>query len=154
MKQIQMLNVAELQKLFGTTIFSSLDASAIEKLQPLLERKSCARGEYLRHTDKECGDLYIIESGRFALADSEHSVLAYRTNGECIGLLSTLFAGPQLLDSIATEESIVIQLDAGSMKMLEFSDPHLSLQLMRCIRSALAPLMHDGFKLMYNLYKS
>ncbi len=154
MKILPMLNIENTTQLLDKTIFSSLDMTAIEKLLPLLERKSIPRGEVLREMGEEKGDLYIIESGQFRETDADHAVLATYGAGECIGLLAVLFDGPQILSTAATEDSVVLQLDAGSLRMLEFSEPRLSLQILRCIRTALSPSMSAGLRLMYQLYQS
>ncbi|MBQ1265349.1 MAG: cyclic nucleotide-binding domain-containing protein [Proteobacteria bacterium] len=154
MKTIAMLTPEELRALLKETIFSSLDDTALEKLLPLFERHQVDRGEFIRYTDETSGSLYIVETGSFSLCDSDHSILQTFERGGCIGLLSTIFAGEQLLDTQALEDSTLIVLDAGSLKMLEVSEPALALQILRCIRTALAPSMHQAIRLMYHLYQS
>lgn len=154
MKNIAMLELGELESLLKETIFSTLDTPSIEKLIPLFERHQVERGEFIRKTDKESGSLYIVEKGLFSLCDADHSILKTFQRGDCIGLLSTVFPGEQLLNTQSIEESTFLIIDAGSLKMLELSEPALALQLLRCIRTALAPVIQQSIRLMYQLYQS
>ena len=154
MKTIAMLDLGEFENLLKETVFSSLDKPSLEKLIPLFERRQAERGEFIRQTDKESGSLYIVENGLFALCDADHSIIRTYRRGDCIGLLSTLFAGEQLLNTQSIEESTFLTIDAGSLKMLEVSEPALALQLLRCIRTALSPIVHQSLRLMYQLYQS
>lgn len=154
MQTLPMLSSQEIRNFLKKTIFSQLDTKLVDKLLPLIERFKVTSGEVIRKIGDESGSLILVESGKFSASDADHSVLATYGEGECIGPLSVLFGGTQLLKTQATEESIIIVLDAGSLKMLEFSEPHLMLQIFRCIRLYAGPKFHAAEQLMLQLYQS
>lgn len=153
MKMLSMIGSDETSKLLDESIFSGLDVQSREKLYPLFERKSVSKGEMIRKINEEVGDLFIVESGAFYETSADNSVLATYGRGQCIGALSSLFSVKQVLNTQATEDSVVLQIDAGSLVMLEYSDPRLLLQLWRCIRSAVSPQVDGILHLMYELYQ-
>jgi len=154
MQTLNMLSSQEVQVFLKKTIFAQLDATLIEKLLPLLERYSVSRGEVIRKIGEESGSLILVEKGKFTASDADHSVLATYGVGDCIGPLSVLFSGAQLLETQAAEESVILTIDGGSLRMLEFSEPHLMLQIFRCIRLYASPKFHAAEQLMLQLYQS
>jgi len=154
MQSLRMHTQQELYELFKQTIFSAIDPASVEKLHPLIERRSVKKGEVLRKIGEEYGDLVIIEEGKFAMCDADHSVMNSLGPGDCIGPLSIIFHAPQTLETQATEDSVILMLDAGSLRMLEYSEPLLIIQLYKCIRIAVSPKIKALQKLMLELYQS
>ncbi len=154
MQSLRMHTVQELNELLKHTIFSAIDPASVEKLHPLIERRSVSRGEVIRKIGEEYGDLVLIEEGKFSMCDADHSVLNSLGPGDCIGPLSVIIHTPQMLETQATEDSVILMLDAGSLRMLEYSEPLLIIQLYKCIRLAVSPKFKAVQKLMLELYQS
>ena len=122
--------MTEVEALAATPLFASLDEAGLEALATAGSRRSLERGDVLFHQDDEPGALYIVVSGRIAIAnrsfDGRESMVALMEDGDLFGEMPLFDNGPgRSADARALEPSELIELPYEPIRELFNTQPEL-----------------------------
>jgi CRP/FNR family transcriptional regulator, cyclic AMP receptor protein len=106
--------------LTGTELFAELDAEAIAPIVAAAERLELRRGDVLFREGDEPDRLYVVESGRIAIAnrssDGRESVMALMERGDLFGEMGLLDGLGRSAAARALEPSAVIAIPYPPVK--------------------------------------
>lgn len=113
-----------------TTLFADLDAASVGALASECTRRTLERGDVLFHQDDEPGAIYIVISGRIAIAnrsfDGRESMVALMEDGDLFGEMSLFNEGQgRSADARALEPSELIELPYQPIRQLFTAQPSL-----------------------------
>ncbi len=145
-QKISMLPREQLLELIKMTPFSALEDADISKLAGLSEFCIVRAGECIRSDADSVSALFIIISGKVGLHTVQEERLTELGEGECFGMLSLIFPGLSCPMAYAMEDTAFIMLDSVAYRMIGLSDPKLAVSLLRCIQSAVNPLLLKASK--------
>lgn len=115
--------MTEADVLAETPLFSKLDPENLELLAASCSTRTLGRGDVLFHQDDESGALYIVVSGRIAIAnrsfDGRESMVALMEEGDLFGEMGLFDEGQgRSADARALEPSQLIELPYGPVRDL------------------------------------
>ena len=141
---VAMPKLKDLSAILEKSVFAEIETENIEKLARILECGRTKAGEYVYQMGDSNHALYIIVSGEIAVCEPmKHKVLANLTQGDSFGMLSLFFNCNVSPDVKAVEDSTFLVLDAGTLRMIEVSDPNLAIVVLRCVRKAIGELVSE-----------
>lgn len=116
--------------LAATPLFSNLDEASLEALAGACSRRTLGRGDVLFHQDDESGALYIVVSGRVAIAnrsfDGRESMVALMEVGDLFGEMGLFDDGQgRSADARALEPSELVELPFEPIRQLFSDQPNL-----------------------------
>jgi CRP-like cAMP-binding protein len=116
--------------LADTPLFANLGPDSLDALAASCSRRSLARGDVLFHQDDESGALYIVVSGRIAIAnrsfDGRESMVALMEDGDLFGEMGLFDDGEgRSADARALEPSELIELPYDPIRELFTNQPGL-----------------------------
>lgn len=116
--------------LAGTPLFANLDDDSLAALAAESTRRTLGRGDVLFHQDDESGALYIVVSGRMAIAnrsfDGRESMVALMEDGDLFGEMGLFDVGEgRSADARALEPSELIELPYEPIRDLFNEQPSL-----------------------------
>jgi len=122
--------MTEAAVLADTPLFSNLDEASLETLTSSCTKRSLARGDVLFHQDDESGALYVVVSGRIAIAnrsfDGRESMVALMEDGDLFGEMGLFDNGEgRSADARALEPSELIELPFEPIRELFTNQPSL-----------------------------
>ncbi len=144
-QSLSIMNVADFAALMKQTLFADLEAKHIAALHSMCECRLASSGECIRQVGEMADALAIVATGRVRLVDpTRRETLAHFSAGQAFGLISLLFPGQGYVEVYAVEETTLVILDAGNLRMIEVSNPELAIVVNRAVRSALAPIFANA----------
>ena len=122
--------MTEADVLAGTTLFADLDPASLDALAAACTRRTLERGDVLFHQDDEPGSIYIVVSGRIAIAnrsfDGRESMVALMEDGDLFGEMSLFDEGQgRSADARALEPSELIEVPYDPIRQLFTDRPEL-----------------------------
>ena len=106
------MDTAEL--LAKSELFSALDGDAVEKIAAATRPLSLRRNELVFSEGDIATDMYVVRSGRIAIAnrssDGRESVMALMENGDLFGEMSMFDGDPRSADARALEPSELVEV--------------------------------------------
>ena len=123
-------HMTEATVLADTPLFANLDEANLEALAAECAKRTLARGDVLFHQDDESGALYIVVSGRIAIAnrsfDGRESMVALMEDGDLFGEMGLFDAEEgRSADARALEPSELIELPYEPIRQLFTDQPSL-----------------------------
>ena len=141
---VAMPSVETLHSILENSIFAELDKHDVEKIARILECGSTKAGEYVYQMGEPKHSMFIIVSGEVTVCDPmKHTVITKLIESDTFGMLSLFFDNAVSPDIRAAKDSTFLILDAGTLRMIEVSDPTLAIDIFRCIRKALGELISN-----------
>jgi CRP/FNR family cyclic AMP-dependent transcriptional regulator len=111
--------VADSELLARTPFFGGLDAAALDEIAGRSEQRELRRNDVLFRQGDEAGELFVVQSGRVAIAnrsdDGRESLVALMELGDLFGEMG-LFDGVRSADARALELSNVIAVPYGPVR--------------------------------------
>jgi CRP-like cAMP-binding protein len=111
--------VADPALLARTPFFAGLDGPAVESVAGLCEQRELRRNDVIFRQGEEASELFVVESGRVAIAnrsdDGRESLVALMEPGDLFGEMG-LFDGIRSADARALELSTVIAVPYGPVR--------------------------------------
>ena len=122
--------MTEAAVLADTPLFANLAAEDIDALSTSCTKRTLARGDVLFHQDDEPGALYVVMSGRIAIAnrsfDGRESMVALMEDGDLFGEMPLFDKGEgRSADARALEASELVELPYEPVRELFTSQPDL-----------------------------
>jgi len=122
--------MTEAAVLADTPLFGNLDEADLTALSASCSKRSLARGDVLFHQDDESGALYVVISGRIAIAnrsfDGRESMVALMEDGDLFGEMGLFDNGEgRSADARALEPSELIELPYEPIRELFTNQPSL-----------------------------
>jgi CRP-like cAMP-binding protein len=121
--------VLDPQLLAEADLFRSLSAGAIERVVAAADRRSLRRGDVLFDENDDASELFVVESGRLAIAsrspDGRESVFALMTEGDVFGEMSLFDSMGRSAQARALETSIVHAIPYQAIRSSLEDDPTL-----------------------------
>jgi CRP-like cAMP-binding protein len=128
-------------ELAGTDFFHGVDAVRLGGLTAAGELRSLVRGDVLFSEDDDADALYLVLSGRLAIAnrsiDGRESVVALMEAGDLFGDMGLLDGQPRSAEARALESSRVLALPYGPVRALFEDDPSLLWNVVRVLSNRL-----------------
>jgi len=120
----------EAEALAETDLFANLDEANLAALADACQRRTLERGDVLFRQDDEPGSLYVVVSGRIAIAnrsfDGRESMVALMEHGDLFGEMGLFLDGDgRSADARALETSELIELPFDPIKDLFTTQPEL-----------------------------
>lgn len=117
-------------KLADTPLFANLDEASLAALSESCTKRTLGRGDVLFHQDDESGALYVVVSGRVAIAnrsfDGRESMVALMEDGDLFGEMGLFDNGEgRSADARALEPSELIELPYEPIRELFTAQPGL-----------------------------
>ncbi len=117
-------------KLADTPLFANLDEASLAALAESCTNRTLGRGDVLFHQDDESGALYVVVSGRLAIAnrsfDGRESMVALMEDGDLFGEMGLFDNGEgRSADARALEPSELIELPYEPIRELFTAQPSL-----------------------------
>jgi CRP/FNR family cyclic AMP-dependent transcriptional regulator len=145
------VNVAEL--LTRSDLFSAFDADALDRVADSSRECTLRRNELVFSEGDEANDLYVVVSGRIAIAnrsiDGRESVLALMEEGDLFGDMPLFDGDSRSADARALEPSVLLAVAYPPIREILESRPHLLWEvvslLARRLRSTDAALADSVF---------
>lgn len=117
------------QLLADADLFRSLSAGAIERVVAAADRRSLRRGDVLFDENDDASELFVVESGRLAIAsrspDGRESVFALMTEGDVFGEMSLFDSMGRSAQARALETSVVHAIPYLAIRSSLEDDPTL-----------------------------
>lgn len=117
------------QLLADADLFRSLSAGAIERVVAAADRRSLRRGDVLFDENDDASELFVVESGRLAIAsrspDGRESVFALMTEGDVFGEMSLFDNMGRSAQARALETSVVHAIPYLAIRSSLEDDPTL-----------------------------
>jgi CRP-like cAMP-binding protein len=111
--------VADPLLLSRSPFFAGLDAQAVEVVAALSEHRELRRNDVLFRQGESASELFVVESGRVAIAnrseDGRESLVALMEPGDLFGEMG-LFDGIRSADARALELSTVVAVPYGAVR--------------------------------------
>jgi len=122
--------MTEAAVLAETPLFANVDQASLDELATSCSQRSLARGDVLFHQDDEPGALYIVVSGRIAIAnrsfDGRESMVALMEDGDLFGEMPLLDHGDgRSADARALEPSELVEIPYEPVRELFTAQPDL-----------------------------
>jgi CRP/FNR family cyclic AMP-dependent transcriptional regulator len=121
--------VLDPQLLADADLFRSLSDGAIERVVAAADRRSLRRGDVLFDENDDASELFVVESGRLAIAsrspDGRESVVALMTEGDVFGEMSLFDNMGRSAQARALETSIVHAIPYQAIRSSLEDDPTL-----------------------------
>jgi len=122
--------MTEAAVLANTPLFANVDHASLEQLATECAKRSLARGDVLFHQGDEPGALYVVVSGRIAIAnrsfDGRESMVALMEDGDLFGEMGLFDNGEgRSADARALEPSELIELPFEPIRELFTEQPSL-----------------------------
>jgi len=122
--------MTEAAVLAETPLFGNLDQASLDGIAAECSKRTLGRGDVLFHQDDEPGALYIVVSGRIAIAnrsfDGRESMVALMEDGDLFGEMGLFDAGEgRSADARALEPSELIELPYEPVRSLFTNQPDL-----------------------------
>ena len=122
--------MAEADVLADTSLFANLDEESLKGLTAASVTRSLARGDVLFRQDDESAALYVVISGRVAIAnrsfDGRESMVALMEDGDLFGEMGLFDNGEgRSADARALEPSKLIELPYEPIRQLFTEQPTL-----------------------------
>jgi CRP/FNR family cyclic AMP-dependent transcriptional regulator len=121
--------VLDPQLLADADLFRSLSDGAIERVVAAADRRSLRRGDVLFDENDDASELFVVESGRLAIAsrspDGRESVFALMTEGDVFGEMSLFDNMGRSAQARALETSIVHAIPYQAIRSSLEDDPTL-----------------------------
>ncbi|MFM7534208.1 MAG: Crp/Fnr family transcriptional regulator [Acidimicrobiales bacterium] len=128
-------------ELASTDFFHGVDAVRLGGLTAAGELRSLVRGDVLFSEDDDADALYLVLSGRLAIAnrsiDGRESVVALMEAGDLFGDMGLLDGLPRSAEARALESSRVLALPYGPVRSLFDDDPSLLWNVVRVLSNRL-----------------
>ncbi|MCU1344872.1 MAG: putative Crp family transcriptional regulator [Acidimicrobiia bacterium] len=113
--------------LANTDFFSDLPAADLDRLSGLAHELDLLRGDNLFHEGDAPDELFVVVSGRVAIAnrsaDGRESVVALMEEGDLFGEMGLLDQLPRSADARALEHSIVLSIPYQPVRELLTAQP-------------------------------
>ena len=117
------------QLLADADLFRSLSDGAIERVVAAADRRSLRRGDVLFDENDDASELFVVESGRLAIAsrspDGRESVFALMTEGDVFGEMSLFDNMGRSAQARALETSVVHAIPYQAIRSSLEDDPTL-----------------------------
>jgi CRP/FNR family cyclic AMP-dependent transcriptional regulator len=121
--------VLDPQLLADADLFRSLSDGAIERVVAAADRRSLRRGDVLFDENDDASELFVVESGRLAIAsrspDGRESVFALMTEGDVFGEMSLFDNMGRSAQARALETSVVHAIPYQAIRSSLEDDPTL-----------------------------
>ena len=141
---VAMPSVETLHSILEKSIFAELKDEEIEKIARILECGETKAGDFVYQMGETKHAVFIIVSGEVNICDPmKHTVVTKLVESDTFGMLSLFFSSAVSPDVRAVKDSTFLILDAGTLRMIEVSDPTLAIAIFRCIRKALGELISN-----------
>ena len=141
---VAMPSVETLHSILENSIFADLKDEEVEKIARILECGTTKAGEYVYQMGDSKHSMFIIVSGEVTVCDPmKHAVVSRLVESDTFGMLSLFFNCAVYPDVRAAKDSTFLILDAGTLRMIEVSDPDLAIAIFRCVRKALGELISN-----------
>ncbi len=129
-------------QLARTSFFADAEPSMIERVAASGIERELTRGDVLFHEGDPPDSLYLVTSGRIAIAmssqvDHRESVVALMEPGDLFGELGLLDDGPRSAMARALESSTVLEVPFGPVRELFDLDPRLLWNVTRLLAARL-----------------
>lgn len=115
-----------------------LDAQELTTLAQMVEVRAFDPGEAVYEPDDDGGSMFVVSSGKvefYVPLDERRRVIGLIGPVNSFGELGLLLPGARMLGARAIDEVTAFELTAGSLKMLETSDPSLALKIIAALRA-------------------
>lgn len=120
-------------------LFSSLDASTLDKLSSLLIKKVFKRNQILISQGDYSRSLFLIETGRTKVFSNDdegkQTIFAFLGAGDYCGELSLLDAEPRSASVVALEKTIALQLSYTQFDEFLKTHPETSYSIFKTLTS-------------------
>lgn len=117
------------QLLIEVPLFSELEADDLERIAAGAETRSLRRNDVIFTEGDEADTLYLVESGRIAIAtrsfDGRESVMALMERGDLFGEMPLFDHQPRSAEARSLEVSSVIAIGYDPMRALYSDKPQL-----------------------------
>jgi len=121
--------VIDVELLRNTELFSELSDEALRRIAAASTERSLRRGDVIFEEGSEPEHLYVVESGRIAIAsksiDGRESVFALMERGALFGEMGLLDGLGRSAEARALEPSQIIEIPYGPVKEAFDEDPQL-----------------------------
>lgn len=119
----------DVELLRNTELFSELSDEALRRIAAASTERSLRRGDVIFEEGSEPEHLYVVESGRIAIAsksiDGRESVFALMERGALFGEMGLLDGLGRSAEARALEPSQIIEIPYGPVKEAFDEDPQL-----------------------------
>jgi CRP-like cAMP-binding protein len=110
-------------------LFSAFDRSTLARLVEDARRLQCERNFVLFEESDEAGELFVVESGRIAIArrsiDGRESLVALMESGDVFGEMPLFDGGTRSATARALERSVVFRFPYSTVKAALDAEPAL-----------------------------
>ena len=118
-------------------LFSSLDASTLDKLSSLLIKKEFKRNQALISEGDYSRSLFLIQTGRTKVfsndEEGKQTIFAFLGAGDYCGELSLLDAEPRSASVVALEKTIALQLNYTPFNAFLKTHPEISYSIFKTL---------------------
>jgi CRP/FNR family transcriptional regulator, cyclic AMP receptor protein len=108
-------------------LFSAFDRATLERLVEDARRVQCERNFVLFEEADEANELFVVESGRIAIArrsiDGRESLVALMESGDVFGEMPLFDGGTRSATARALERSVVLRFPYSAVKAALEADP-------------------------------
>lgn len=115
--------------LASSDLFSTLDPDDLNKLSGLARPQRCSRNQVIFREGDEAADLYVIRSGRVAIAkqspDGRESLVALMEAGDLFGEMALFDEEPRSAQARALEASEVLAVPFAPIRVMFRERPEL-----------------------------
>lgn len=126
------------------SLFSNLNASQLEAVIELIERKHYKKGETVMRVGDAYDRLYIVNSGTLKASsyqeDGKEQILYLLNDGDCIGELALLKSEPAVYDLIAIKESFLCTIPKNSFDTFLKANPEIIFAIMASTHEKISSL--------------
>jgi CRP-like cAMP-binding protein len=123
-------------------LFEDLSDDQVEGLRPLLSEVSAKGGETIFREGEEATGIYLVRSGRIAIAkateDQWRQRLAVLEAGDFFGELSIMEEGRHEADASALEDSALLVLSRENFENLQEENLELAFAIMKRIAAVMS----------------
>jgi CRP-like cAMP-binding protein len=115
--------------LASSDLFSTLDPNDLNKLSGLARPQRCSRNQVIFREGDEAAELYVIRSGRVAIAkqspDGRESLVALMETGDLFGEMALFDEEPRSAQARALEASEVLAVPFAPIRVMFRERPEL-----------------------------
>jgi CRP/FNR family cyclic AMP-dependent transcriptional regulator len=132
-------------------LFSSLDASTLDKLSSLLIKKIFKRNQSLISEGDHSRSLFLLQTGRAKVFSNDdegkQTIFAFLGAGDYCGELSLLDAEPRSASVVALEETIALQLNYTPFDNFLKNHPEISYSIFKTLTARIRQMDRTIFNL-------